>query len=156
MKKWMRALGAALVGAVVCSTPALAQELRIGQSQNFAAGDDLTSSMSAAVGKKLGHDVAAMAVTMRRVSAKRFLFCGTYVDQALPGGVPGFVMVHDRGADTATVSAPLTPKQQANLGCSPGERERMNAEFSRIIRAAKSAKASGPVTYTTTADVSKW
>ena len=90
--------------------------------------------------------------------SKRFLFCGTYVDQALPGEVPGFVMAHDRDASTATVSAPLTPKQQRQLGCWPGERERMNAEFSRILRAAKSAKgqAHGPVTYTTTADVSQW
>lgn len=157
MKKWMRALGAALVGAAVCSTPTLAQELRVGQSQNFAVGDDMTSSMSAVVGQKVGHDVAAMGGTMRRVSAGRFLFCGTYVDQTLPGEVPGFVMTHDRGANSATVAAPLTRKQQEQLGCWLGERERMNAEFKRILRASKAAKAraNGPTTYTTTADVSQ-
>ncbi len=143
MKKLMRALGVALVGAVVCATPTFAQELRVGQSRNFALGDDMTSSMSAVVGQRVGHDVMATGGTMRRVSASRYLFCGMYLDQLKPNAVLGFVVIHDRSMNKVAGVAPVMPKEQEKLGCWPGERERLDASLRAIARMGKASKAQG-------------
>ena len=148
MKKWMRALGVALTGAVVFASPALAR-MSIGETRPFTMDDPAEGTTNYLLRQKFGDRYMAVGGSIARIGVNRYLLCGYSVDMHRQGRAAkpvGFVIVSDNAGDYASVLAPASQAQQEAKGCWPGERQREEAEIGRLVKIGEASK--GEVTTT--------